>query len=69
MKRLDSAILLWAFCILGVNGLHRFYLGKPLTGLIWLFTGGLFYIGTIIDLFCINRMVDEANIKGARNNY
>lgn len=26
---------------LGVLGLHRFYLGKWISGLVWLFTGGL----------------------------
>ena len=34
-------------------GLHRFYVGKWKTGLLWLFTGGLLMIGQIIDLVMI----------------
>lgn len=40
--------------LLGFGGLHRFYSGKILSGLLYFFTGGLFLIGTIVDLFKIN---------------
>jgi TM2 domain-containing membrane protein YozV len=49
--------LLW---VLGFTGAHRFYFGKPLTGILWFFTGGLFLIGWIIDFFFIPAMADEA---------
>jgi hypothetical protein len=35
--------------------------GKPLTGLLWFFTGGLCFVGQIIDLFLIPGMVEQAN--------
>ena len=45
--------LLWLLGFLGFAGIHRFYSGRWVTGLIWLFTGGLCCIGQIIDLFLI----------------
>ncbi len=51
----------YLFWILGFLGAHRFYFGKPLTGAIWFFTGGLLLIGWIVDLFLIPAMAEEAN--------
>lgn len=50
--------LLWIF---GFLGSHRFYYGKPITGTIWFFTLGLFFIGWIIDLFLIPSMDRQAD--------
>ena len=46
---------------MGFTGAHRFYFGKPLTGILWFCTGGLFLIGWIVDLFFIRAMSAEAN--------
>ncbi|MBB6459819.1 TM2 domain-containing protein [Flammeovirga kamogawensis] len=61
MKSTLVAYLLWFF--VGVLGIHRFYLGKTTSGIVYLLTGGLFGIGWIIDLFLVGGMVDEANYK------
>lgn len=46
---------------LGIFGVHRFYLGKWLSGLVWLLTGGLFLLGWLYDLWTLNEQVDERN--------
>jgi len=59
------AYLLFFLSGFGVLGLHRHYLGKHGTGLLWLFTGGLGSLGLFYDLFTIPSQVREANYKNA----
>lgn len=51
MKNKWVALLLCFF--LGFLGIHRFYEGKIITGIIWLLTGGLFGIGWVVDFIII----------------
>jgi TM2 domain-containing membrane protein YozV len=55
----DLAWILLTF--LGVFGIHRFYMGKIVTGLIYLLTLGLFGIGLLYDLLTLNGQVSELN--------
>lgn len=48
---------------LGIFGLHRFYLGKWFTGLLYLLTGGLFLLGIIYDYWTLNEQVNERNSR------
>ncbi len=50
--------LLWIF---GFTGSHRFYYGKPITGTIWFFTLGLFFIGVLYDFWTLNSQISERN--------
>ncbi|MBK1832876.1 NINE protein [Roseibacillus ishigakijimensis] len=58
--------LLWIF---GFTGAHRFYYGKPITGVLWLCTGGLFLIGWLIDLFLIPGMDRKADRRFRPGRY
>ena len=62
VKDLGTAYLMW-FLSLIIPGLHRFYLGKVGTGLLYFFTYGFGAIGTIIDFFMLPRMVRVANLE------
>jgi TM2 domain-containing membrane protein YozV len=47
---------------LGLLGVHRFYLGKWLTGLLYLLTAGLFTIGYLYDYWTLNGQVSDENV-------
>jgi len=46
-------VALFLCIFLGVLGVHRFYVGKVGTGVLYFFTGGLFALGWIIDIIRI----------------
>lgn len=59
------AFVLWMAGFFGLAGIHRFYLGRPVSGIIYLLTLGLFGFGQLIDLFLLPGMVEEENMKRA----
>jgi TM2 domain-containing membrane protein YozV len=56
------AFILWCFGLFGFCGLHRFYVGRIGTGIVWLLTFGLLGIGQLVDLFLLGSMTREANM-------
>ncbi len=59
-------LVAYLYWILGIFGAHRFYLGRPISGVIWFFTGGLLLFGWIFDLFLIPSMVEDAQSRYRR---
>ncbi|MBN2362091.1 MAG: TM2 domain-containing protein [Deltaproteobacteria bacterium] len=62
-KELWVSYLLAVLGFFGIGGVHRFYLGKPISGLLYLFTGGLFGIGTVVDLVRMPDLVATENLR------
>lgn len=60
-KSKGTAYVLWLVGVFGLLGIHRFYLGKIGTGLIWIFTVGVLGTGAMIDLFTLGGQVDAWN--------
>jgi len=67
-RRKDPQILLLTALVgfFGVAGIHRFIVGQLGMGLLYLFTGGLCAIGTIVDIINYKNLAFEYNREVAR---
>lgn len=66
-RRKDTQLILILALIgfLGFNGIHRFVLGHIGMGILYFFTGGLCFIGTIVDLVNHKKLTYEYNFSQA----
>ena len=60
---IDYSLAWILLTFLGVFGIHRFYLGKWGTGILYLVTLGLFGIGLIYDFWTFNSQISELNVS------
>jgi len=60
---LDYNVAWILLTFLGVLGVHRMYMGKWLTGILYLLTGGFFLIGYIYDYWTLNDQITLLNAK------
>jgi TM2 domain-containing membrane protein YozV len=60
---IDYSLAWILLTFLGVFGVHRFYLGKWGTGILYLVTLGIFGIGLIYDFWTLNSQISELNIS------
>jgi TM2 domain-containing membrane protein YozV len=61
---LDYTVGWLLLTFLGVFGAHRFYMGKWLTGILYLLTAGLFGLGYLYDFLTLNEQISVIN-RGA----
>ena len=57
----DYTIAWVLLTFLGIFGVHRMYLGKWLSGLVYLLTGGIFLLGVLYDYWTLNGQIDAIN--------
>jgi TM2 domain-containing membrane protein YozV len=62
-RQKGTAHLLNLIAIIGIGGIHRFYLGDIGLGIAHLLTAGFCWIGTIVDIININQRVNDANVR------
>jgi TM2 domain-containing membrane protein YozV len=67
-RRRDPQMILLAAAagLFGIAGIHRFLIGSIGLGILYFFTAGLCFIGTIVDMVNYRRLAFEYNLKEAR---
>ncbi len=58
---IDYSVAWILLTFLGVFGVHRMYLGKWITGILYFFTGGLFLVGLLYDFWTLNEQITDVN--------
>ena len=46
---------------LGIFGIHRMYMGKWISGILYLLTGGVFFLGVLYDFWTLNNQISLIN--------
>ena len=59
----DYSVAWVLLTFLGILGVHRMYMGKWFTGLVYLLTGGIFLFGYVYDYWTLN---DQISLRHAR---
>tara|TARA_B100001142_G_C14267419_1_gene629502 strand:- start:613 stop:1140 length:528 start_codon:yes stop_codon:yes gene_type:complete len=59
-KPVSTGYLLWCCCFLFICGVHRFYYNKPISGIIYVLTFGLFGFGQLYDLLVMPELAKSA---------
>ena len=62
LGKIDYNLAWFLLTFFGFFGLHRLYLGKWVSGIIWALTGGLFLVGWIYDYWTLNKQVEQINL-------
>lgn len=61
----DYTVAWLLLTFLGLVGIHRFYMGKIGTGIIWLLTLGFFGLGYLYDFLTLNDQITIINARKA----
>lgn len=59
--QVDYTVAWILLTFLGFFGIHRMYMGKWFTGIVYFFTGGLFFVGYLYDYWTLNDQITLLN--------
>lgn len=59
--QIDYSVAWLLLTFLGIFGIHRMYMNKWFTGIIYLFTGGLLGLGYLYDFWTLNDQITMLN--------
>ncbi|MCG6893003.1 MAG: TM2 domain-containing protein [Desulfobacteraceae bacterium] len=59
--RVDYTVAWLLLTFLGLFGVHRMYMGKWFTGIVYFLTGGIFLVGYIYDFWTLNDQITLIN--------
>jgi len=62
---IDYSLTFIFLTFLGFFGVHRMYMGKWISGLIYLVTGGIFGLGILYDFWTLNDQISLENRRAA----
>jgi len=60
---IDHTVAWILLTFLGLFGIHRFYMGKWVSGIVYLLSGGIFGLGYLYDLWTLNDQVSLINSR------
>jgi TM2 domain-containing membrane protein YozV len=63
--RIDYSVAWILLTFLGLFGVHRMYMGKWVTGVLWLITGGLLGMGYLYDYWTLNDQITVVNASAS----
>ncbi len=59
--RIDYTVTWILLTFLGIFGIHRMYMGKWISGLLYLVTAGIFGLGVLYDFLTLNEQINLIN--------
>jgi TM2 domain-containing membrane protein YozV len=62
--RVDYSVAWILLTFLGLLGIHRMYIGKWFTGIVYMLTGGLLGLGYLYDFLTLNDQISLINARG-----
>lgn len=61
--RVNYSVVWLLLTFLGMFGVHRMYMGKWVTGLLYMVTFGFFLVGYIYDFWTLNSQISSINLE------